>query len=118
MVDSFRTMLSEKYRSDAALQQAWQKTDVTLDTALPPDKIAILKTDVGVFKDPRRCVPYTDWIDHYCRQTHTAMVTFARAAKSAAPVDVLTGVFGSSMLQVGAAECIAQECRPRDLRTD
>ncbi len=108
MVESFRARLAGKYASDSELRRAWNDRDVTLETAEPPTKLQMLKTDVGVLKNPHDAGHYADWVEHYSRVFHDALIHFGRAAKDAAPVDVLTGSFAGYRLQVGCSAYVGQ----------
>lgn len=109
MLRSFRNFLRSKYQTDAALKDAWNDSQVIIDTAEPPAEIQMLQTHLGVFKDPLNCQHYVDWIKHYCGEQHESMQHFCRVVKRAAPVNVLTGVFaGSALLQVGCSAYIWQ----------
>ena len=108
MLRSFRSFLRRKYRTDDDLREAWNKPDVQLDTAEPPTKIQMHHTDVGVFKYPRNCRHYADWVEHYSNQRHETILSFCRVAKQAAPVDILCGAFAGYLLQVGCSAYISQ----------
>ena len=113
MLAAFRNYLRQKYRSDAVLRKAWQDDSVTLDNAEPPDKMTLLKTDVGVLKDPARCARVVDWMDNYSQQKHQAIIHFCRITKDAAPVPVLAGSFGAVRLQTGCSAYIAPLAQTR-----
>jgi hypothetical protein len=105
---AFRTYLHAKYGSDENLVHAWMNSSVTLETAEPPTKIETLKTDLGVFKNPQYCQHYVDWVEHYSHQKNSAIIHFAKTVKTAAPVEVLAGVFSGAKLQTGCSAYISQ----------
>ncbi len=108
MVESFRARLAAKYQSDSELRKAWNNSDVTLETAEPPTKLQMHKTEVGVLKNPNDANHNADWVEHYSRELNDAILYFGRTAKDAAPVDVLTGSFAGYRLQIGCSAYISQ----------
>ena len=54
MTRCFRTWLREKYRTDAALQTAWNDPNVTFDTATVPGLDERYRTQHGIFRDPQQ----------------------------------------------------------------
>ena len=112
MLRSFRNFLTSRYQTDAVLKKAWNDQAVEISTAEPPTKLQMHKTELGVFKDPRNNQRYFDWVDNFSRELYTSMAYFCRAAKQAAPVDILTGSFvGYAPLQVGCSAYISQLAR-------
>jgi hypothetical protein len=112
MLQSFRNFLISKYQTNAALKKAWNEPAAEIETAEPPTKLQIHKTELGIFKDPKNCRRYFDWVDHFSCELYTSMSHFCRAAKQAAPVDILTGSFAiAAPLQVGCSAYISQIAR-------
>jgi len=113
MLKSFRAFLKSKYYADDALKEAWNEPSAEINTAQPPTKLQMHKTELGVFKNPLNCRHYIDWVDHYSSELYSSMIHFCRAAKQAAPVDILTGSFaGAAPLQAGCSAYISQIALP------
>ena len=75
---------------------------------MPPDKAALLASDVGGLKDPRRHRAVRDWLACASDTLHDAIEQFCRGAKEAAPVPVLAGSFAGYRLQVGCSAYVCQ----------
>jgi len=108
MVAAYRSWLKSHYPDDESLRKAWRDPGACLAEAMPPDKAALLATDVGSLKDPRRRRAVTDWQAWFSDTLHDAIEHFCRVAKEAAPVPVLAGSFAGYRLQVGCSAYICQ----------
>ena len=90
---AFQKWLREKYRTDAALQAAWHETDVTLDTATPPDEQQRYTTSRGIFFDPavsRRC---PDWFMFYNASVADVLIENAKWVKELTGRKKIVGSF-------------------------
>ncbi|MBR4614237.1 MAG: beta-galactosidase, partial [Kiritimatiellae bacterium] len=59
--ETFRNMLREKYKTDAALQAAWKQPDVTFATAKQPYLKDAMKSGKGVILNPETDMQIIDW---------------------------------------------------------
>ena len=93
MQQHFRAWLKSKYADEAALQRAWNDSNITFETAEVPDKTARQHTSDGVFRDPQREMPLLDYFR--CQQECVAdnIIFFARAVKESWPRPIVTGAF-------------------------
>ncbi|MBO4344941.1 MAG: beta-galactosidase, partial [Victivallales bacterium] len=62
--DDFRHWLKEKYKTDAALQKAWGKADVTFDTAVVPSAKERINGANGIYFDPKTQMNVLDYNDY------------------------------------------------------
>ena len=70
--DDFRRWLKAKYKTDAALQKAWGRADVTLDTAAIPTGAERKTTANGLYFDPKtqmNVLDYNDYQQDNCIET-------------------------------------------------
>src|SRR5262249_7723360 len=65
MRDYFRGWLRERYHTDAALQAAWGRNTVTLETAEVPSSVEQDTTTQGVFRDPNTARNVVDFYECY-----------------------------------------------------
>lgn len=79
----YSAFLTRKYGSDAALQEAWGRTDVTLARPKVPSMRERTVSDIGGFRDPSRKENrwIDDIIDYYlgCAGTHRSVYEAVRA---------------------------------------
>ncbi len=89
----FREFLRQRYGHDAALQQAWQRPDVTLAEVEVPAPQQLHRPQLGFFRDPARERAVIDWLD--CLSTGNAgqLMHLAAAAKGACEGAKLVGAF-------------------------
>ena len=105
MTERFRRMLWEQYGSDEALQKAWGRSDVTIDSApFCPDTDR--PGDDGLFRDPvtardtmhaQRCLQITP---------PEAILHFCRIIKKSWGRPVLTGSFFGYFLGAGGSNAV------------
>ncbi len=100
MTRHFRQWLRAKYATDDALRIAWNKSDVTFDTAEVPGVPERFKTSERMFRDPQK---ERQTIDYYkCHQELVADVPieFCRIAKEAWGSPVIVGTFHGYFLHL------------------
>lgn len=92
MTRRFRRWLSDKYTTDAALQQAWNDPRATIASATVPD-MEERRYNTGVFRDPQQERRILDY--YHCHQETIEGVInhFTRFFKENWPSDVLVGLF-------------------------
>ncbi len=93
MTARFRQWLKGKYGGNGALRAAWNDPQATLAAAGVPGLDERLRTDDGLFRDPRR---QRKVIDYYqCQQELVAdqVIHFCRTAKEHWPRHLITGAF-------------------------
>lgn len=90
----FRKWLTNKYKTDIALQRAWGRTDVTLSTAKVPG-FDDRRTTAGIFRNPVE----ERWVEDYYRSQHDLvperLLYFAKLMKSNWDRPLLIGSFGA-----------------------
>ncbi len=93
MTAQFRAWLKRKYPTDAALQAAWGRTDVTLDTAAVPGVEARKKTVANgkVLRDPVESREALDFLHCFQERIRDFMMTCDRTAKEASGYRKLCG---------------------------
>ena len=93
MVNYFRDWLRLKYKTDAALQKAWNNSIVTIASASIPSIVEKQKTNAGVFRDPSK---ERNVIDYYeAQQTCVAddIIHFCKLVKETWKRPIITGAF-------------------------
>lgn len=98
---AFREWLRRRYGTDAALQQAWQRRDVTLDTATPPTQEEQNNTTRGDFFDPARGRREIDFQRCYMENIGDRILAVCRAAKARGE-GRLVGIFHEPPMEVGS----------------
>lgn len=90
---AFREFLKQRYADDAALQQAWGRTDVTRETAAVPSPRQLHTPARGFFRDPVTERNVLDWL--FClSELHTdQLIAVCQAVKDATSGQKLAGVF-------------------------
>ncbi len=91
--DAFRAFLKNRYGDDAALRDAWGRTDVTLADAVVPSPRRLHTPLLGFFRDPRRERDVLDWLEYFNQANATQLLTLADAAKRACGGKKLVGAF-------------------------
>ena len=123
MLKTFRKFLMNKYSDETALRVAWRDSQISFDSALPPNKAELLKTDYFTLKDPRFHQQCLDWYEHYNFTLAQSIGHFCRVVKKASSRPVLTAVFGGALMQTGASayqvhsvfHCLDQILQEKDL---
>ena len=91
--DAFRGYLRARYGSDAALRAAWNRQDVTLDTAEVPRPQRLHQPARGFLRDPVSERDVLDWLNALSDWNADQMVAVCRAAKHACEGHKLVGTF-------------------------
>jgi len=97
---AFRRWLAQRYGTDAKLQAAWSRTDVTLATATVPPKVDRAKSAQGVLRDPAADTPSIDYIRYIADATAETIDRFCTTVKQATHGQRLAGVFYGYLLQL------------------
>lgn len=93
MTAAFRRFLSNRYGTDAALQEAWRKHAVTLSTATVPGMDERNATALSIFRDPQQHRHYLDYLDCQMEQVADDIEYFCGIVKKHWPRPTITGVF-------------------------
>ncbi|MEN6372961.1 MAG: hypothetical protein ABFD64_13215 [Armatimonadota bacterium] len=93
MTSCFRDKLREKYKTDQALQAAWNDAKVTFETASVPNLEERAKTEHGAFRDPQKEQKVIDYYE--CQQKIVAddVLYFCKTVKEFWPRPIITGAF-------------------------
>ncbi|MBE6394089.1 MAG: hypothetical protein E7044_08570 [Lentisphaerae bacterium] len=81
---AFRNWLKKTYRSNGALQKAWNNAKVTFDNAVVPSPAERRKADLLCFKDPQKNRPSMDLDDFMNDMTVRTILTLCKTVKTAA----------------------------------
>lgn len=93
MTTYFKGWLRNKYKTDKALQKAWNTSSYTFETATVPGKAERDTTLDGIFKDPKKERRVMDYYE--CQQYVVAddILHFTKIAKESWPRPLIVGVF-------------------------
>ncbi|HQK95714.1 MAG TPA: beta-galactosidase, partial [Armatimonadota bacterium] len=97
---AFRRWLRDRYGSDAALQAAWGRADVTLDTADVPTFARRSATEHFAFRDPTAARDVIDLHLFLANITTEAIRALARVVKDETDGQALMGTFYGYVLQL------------------
>ncbi len=90
---TFRAFLKEKYSTDAALSEAWQMKNVTIDTAPMPTLEQIMSSRAGCLLDVKKEKQLIDWFTYRNRAIGEAIVTFCKVVKEESNNKWLAGAY-------------------------
>ena len=93
MTRFFREWLTDKYKSDAALQTAWNDPAARLATASVPSTAERRATSDGLFRDPQKEKRISDYFECQHLTVADSIIHFCRAVKESWNRPVVTGVF-------------------------
>lgn len=93
MTAYFRAWLRAKYKTTAALQNAWKTTAFTLGNATVPDTTERLRTHDGFFKDPALDQRTIDYFTAQQQVVADDALFFCRLVKETWPRPIVTGIF-------------------------
>lgn len=93
MTSYFKNWLRTKYKTNTALQKAWNTNSYTFETATVPGKAERDTTHDGIFKDPQKERRVMDYYE--CQQYVVAddILHFTKIAKESWPGPLIVGVF-------------------------
>ena len=97
MLVAFREFLTERYGSDQALQEAWHRNDVTLDTAtIPTIEERVREGGSDQFRDPQAEQNVADYLICHSYAVVDTMCALAKAVKEASAEPRMTLAFSGS----------------------
>jgi hypothetical protein len=96
----FRHWLTQRYGTDAALQAAWGKEDVTLATAEVPSAADQDTTSHYYFRDPRYERNAIDFYEAYAELCADTLLDFCHTIKVLSGGDKLTGAFYGYIMEL------------------
>ena len=96
----FRKWLTDKYKTDAALQKAWNDADVTLATAEIPSYKQRAASQLGYMRDPQKEMQVIDFYTYNSWLVADTITTFAAAVKDICKHEKTVGVFYGYLLQL------------------
>ena len=96
----FRKWLSDKYKTDAALQKAWNNNDVTLATAEIPSYQQRATSQLGYMRNPQKEMQVIDFYTYNSWLVADTITTFAKAVKDICKHEKTVGVFYGYLLQL------------------
>lgn len=90
---TFRSYLTEKYLTDAALAAAWNMPGVTLENAPMPEVARSQQDSIGVLLDIKRDRQLIDWFGFRSRALAEAIIHFGKIIKHETGGKWLTGAY-------------------------
>jgi len=93
MISYFKNWLTKKYKTDTALQKAWNNRSISFQSVTVPGKIERDTTTNGVFRNPKLDQRVMDYYE--CQQYVVAedIIHFSKLAKESWPRPLIIGVF-------------------------
>ena len=99
-INYFRKWLTDKYKTDTALQKAWNDDDVTLATAEIPSYTQRAESKLGYMRDPKTEMQVIDYYTYNSWLVADTITTFAKAVKDICKHEKTVGVFYGYLLQL------------------
>ena len=99
-ISYFRKWLTDKYKTDTALQKAWNNDDVTLATAEIPSYKQRAESKLGYMRDPKIEMQVIDYYTYNSWLVADTITTFAKAVKDICKHEKTVGVFYGYLLQL------------------
>ncbi len=96
----FRHWLTARYGTDATLQAAWGKEEVTLATAEVPSPVDQDTTSHYYFRDPNHERNVIDFYEAYAELCADTLLDFCRTVKELTGGDKLTGAFYGYIMEL------------------
>ncbi|MBI4579002.1 MAG: beta-galactosidase [Planctomycetes bacterium] len=91
--EAFRRYLRNRYGDDAALREAWGRSDVTVATAEVPSPGRLQQPSDGYFRHPVLERDVVDWLECLSEENSGQIIALAKAAKEACRWQKLVGTF-------------------------
>lgn len=88
----FQQWLLEKYKTNLALEQAWNVPGITFERASVPS-VSERETTAGIFRDPAREQKVIDYYECQHQAVADAIIHFCRVLKTHWPRPLITGAF-------------------------
>ncbi len=89
----FREWLKAKYKTEKAIQKAWNRKEITFEKASVPDLVARHTTQAGVFRDPDKERAVIDYYECQHQLVADNIIHFSRLVKQNWPRPIITGTF-------------------------
>ncbi|MEP6735439.1 MAG: beta-galactosidase [Chryseolinea sp.] len=93
MKNYFSTWLKEKYKTDKALQKAWNSKTTTLATATLPTLTERIETKAGIFRNPELERNVIDYYEAQHQVVADDILLFCKVIKKHWPRPIITGAF-------------------------
>lgn len=93
MTRYFREWLTQKYKTDATLQAAWNDPSARLVTATVPSSAERRAISDGIFRDPQKEKRISDYFECQHLTVADSIIHFCRIAKESWNRPLVTGVF-------------------------
>ena len=101
MVEYFRLFLKERYKTDEALQIAWNNPNCSIATATMAEPAKRLRCDYGVFRNPEISQEVIDSLEALQTAGPDAIIHFSSIIKKTWKRDILTGTFYGYFFTIG-----------------
>lgn len=101
MLKYFRDFLRKKYGTNEKLQAAWNRKDVTFDTATIPDHAARAANDCGFLRDPVKRADVVDYAEALSQVVVDGMAHYSKIIKRKTDGNWLTGALYGHIMDVG-----------------
>jgi hypothetical protein len=93
MLNYFKQWLKEKYKTNTALQKAWNNNTISFDNATLPTMHERTTTGAGIFRDPQKERKIIDYYEAQHNAVADAILFFCKIVKDNWPRPIITGAF-------------------------